>query len=157
MKWTYRKQFGLTLIEVLVTIAIVGILAGIAIPSYERYTRNTKRAGVKTTVEQVRGLLEQYYVNNKSYTDDLTKLGFASNPVNVSSNGDVVAAGSPDIVYQVSVNTQTAGTITYCASCLYEVVAAPQNTQVNDTDCATLWFGSTGQKSATGPKGSACW
>lgn len=158
MKRTYRKQIGFTLIELLVTIAVVAVLLGIAIPSYERYTIQTKRAGVKTTVERVRGLLEQYYVNNKNYTDDLTNLGLGSKTVNVSSNGDIVAAGTPDIVYLVSVNTSAMGTIKYCATCQYEVVATPQFNQAKlDTDCLILWFGSTGQKSATGPKGSKCW
>lgn len=153
-----KQQQGLTLIEVIVTVAIIGILAAIAIPSYEHYTTKTKRDGGKTSVQRVRGLLEQYYVNNKSYTDDLTALGFSNSPLNVDKTGEEVAAGSANTVYQVSVNTKAAGTLTYCASCNYEIVATPKNTQAtNDTDCKILWFGSLGNKGATGSKGTACW
>jgi len=157
MKRNANKQQGLTLIELVVTVAIIGILAAIAIPSYQSYTIKSKRAGGKTTIQQVRGLLEQYYINNKTYTGDLKQLGFANSPLNVDKTGVEVAAGAGDAVYQVSINTSADGNLTYCANCNYEVVATPQNTQANDADCKTLWFGSLGNKGATGSKGKDCW
>ena len=149
----YIKPAGLTLIELITTVAIIGILAGIAIPTYEKYTRGTKRTAAKTTLERVRGLMESYFVNNKSYTNDLTNLGFTNSPLNIDKTGEEVAAGSADAVYQVSVSTP--GTV--CTQCQYELNAAPVNGQTNDTDCATLSINSLSQKSATGPKGSNCW
>ena len=147
------RQAGLTLIELITTVAIISILAGIAIPSYERYTRGTKRTAAKTTLERVRGLMESYFVNNKSYTSDMTNLGFSNSPLNIDKTGEEVAAGSADAVYQVSVSTP--GTV--CTQCQYELNAAPVNGQTNDTDCATLSINSLGQKNATGPKGTKCW
>jgi len=155
MKRKSTNQQGLTLIEVIVTVAIIGILSAIAIPSYEHYTTKTKRDGGKTSVQRVRAQLEQYYVNNKGYTSDLKALGFQNSPLNVDKTGEEVAAGSSDAVYQISINT---GTLTYCPSCNYEIVATPQNTQAtNDTDCKILWFGSLGNKGATGSLGTKCW
>jgi type IV pilus assembly protein PilE len=145
----HKHQTGLTLIELITTVAIIGILAGIAIPSYERYTRGTKRTAAKTTLERVSGLMESYYINNKSYTSDLTNLGFSNSPLSVDKTGEEVTSGSGDAVYQVTIDTS--GTIPYVLS------AAPLNGQTNDTDCATLSINSLGQKSASGPKGTKCW
>lgn len=142
-----RKKAGLTLIELVVTIAIVGILAAIAIPSYEYYTQTSKRSAAKGALQQVRGLEEQYYTNNKSYTSNLTNLGFNNSPVEIDKTGNAVAAGSSKIVYEISVNLS--GSLKYCnSSCDYEVVATAKNTQVNDKKgaCAVLWFNSLGQK-----------
>lgn len=153
MDRTIQKQAGITLIEVMTVVAIIGILSAIAIPSYDRYTRNTKRAAAKTSVERVRGLLESYYINNKSYTSNFTNLGFAVTPLTIDKSGEEVAAGSSEAVYQLTINAPGV----FCPACQYEVGAAPLNGQVDDTDCATLWFNSLGQKGATGPKGTSCW
>ena len=151
MKRNLQQAHGFTLIEVLVTVAIVGILAAIAIPSYSYYTQRTNRSGAKTTVERVRGLLEQYYINNKTYTTNLTDLGFTNSPMNIDSTGAETTAGNT--YYQLSVNVP--GTV-YCANCSYEIIATPKNTQANDTKCATIWENALGQKgSSTGA--SDCW
>jgi type IV pilus assembly protein PilE len=158
MKRKMRKQSGMTLIEVLVTVAIVGILAAIAIPSYDSYTRKTRRAGAKTTVEHVRGLMEQYYINNKSYTADLSKLGFTNSTPHIDKTGEeITSAGFPGAVYLITV---TVPGVTYCSNCNYEIVATPQNTQADDTDCAIMWFNALGQKGAVdsgGASTTSCW
>lgn len=161
MKMNFDKQTGLTLIELLVAVAIVGILAAIAIPSYDYYTRNTKRTAVKTTMEQVRSLEEQYYANNKTYTGDLTQFGYTNSPLSVDKTGkEITVAGSGDITYQVNVNTLADGNLKFCASCQYEIIAVPQNTQTKDTNCAVMWYNSLGQKGSedgSGTTTTTCW
>lgn len=159
MKHHVKRQYGLTLIELMVTIAIIGILVGIAIPSYDYYTRTTKRATAKTALQQVRGLLEQYYTNNKSYTTNFADLGFQNTPLEINKTGAEVAAGSAGIIYEVTINTSN---LKYCASCDYEVVATAKNDQTKDKsgDCTVLWFNSLGQKgsaNASGTPTSDCW
>jgi type IV pilus assembly protein PilE len=148
-----QKQLGLTLIELLTAVAIIGILSGLAIPAYDRYTRSTTRSAAKTTLERVRGLVESYRVNNKSYTSDLTKLGFSNSPLNVDKTGEEAAPGSSDVVYQIAITTP--GTV--CTACQYELTATAMNGQANDTDCGNLTLNSLGQKSASGSKGIKCW
>jgi type IV pilus assembly protein PilE len=157
MKRIKSNVYGLTLVEVLVAMAIIGILSSLAIPAYDRYTRNTARSTAKTAVERVRGLLESYYLNNKSYTEDLTALGFNASPLTVEKAGEEIAAASSNVVYEVAIHIRGGSGLTYCADCDYEVVATPKNAQIKDTDCDIFWFGSLGNKGATGPKGTACW
>lgn len=146
-------QRGLTLVELITTVSIIAILAAIALPTYDRYTRNSNRTAAKVTLERVKGLLEGYYLNNKSYTADLKNLGFTSNPLEIDKSGEEIAAGSADAKYQVIINAPGV----FCPACAYEIGAIPLNTQTKDTDCQTLFVNSQNQKGASGPKGNKCW
>jgi len=153
MKRNLTKQIGLTMIELLVTLAIIAILAAVAVPTYDRYTRNTTRTAAKTTVERVRALAESYYLNNKAYTSDLTNLGFGASPMEIEKSGEEVPVGSASSAYQIIINAPGV----FCPTCAYEVGAIPLNGQVNDTDCMTIFINSRNQKGASGPKGVKCW
>jgi|SRR5690554_811279 len=72
------KQQGFTLIELMITVVIVGILASIAVPSYENYVRKGKRGEGISAIQMILEAQERYYADHRSYTNDLTKLGLAS-------------------------------------------------------------------------------
>ena len=74
----YRKKIifkkGITLVELLIVIVIVGILAAIAIPSYTNYMVRTRRADAKTALEQFRAAQEMRRAERGSYATDITEL-----------------------------------------------------------------------------------
>lgn len=62
-----RNIKGFSLIELMIVVAIIGILAGIAIPEYSSYTRKSQIVEGHTTLQQVATRLEQYYQDNRNY------------------------------------------------------------------------------------------
>lgn len=64
-----NSKKGITLIELLIVIAIVGILAAVAIPIYTGYTQRARRADAKTALEQVRAAQEMWRAERGSYAD----------------------------------------------------------------------------------------
>ncbi len=62
-----RGGDGFTLIEVMVTVAIVGILAAIALPSYSVYVKRSKIVEATNNLSDMRTRLEQYFYDNRQY------------------------------------------------------------------------------------------
>jgi len=58
---------GFTLIEVMITVAIIAIIGSIALPNYIDYVTRTKLVEGKTSLADMRTRLEQYYLDNRSY------------------------------------------------------------------------------------------
>lgn len=62
-----RAQFGFTLIEVMITVAIIGILTAIAFPSYQEYVRRTARADAQSDMMEYAQIAERFFTVNNRY------------------------------------------------------------------------------------------
>jgi len=69
-----KSQKGITLIELLIVVMIVGILAAIAVPTYTNYMVRSRRADAKTALEQLRAAQEMRRAERGSYSTDMTEL-----------------------------------------------------------------------------------
>ncbi|WP_293934398.1 type IV pilin protein [Iodobacter sp.] len=62
-----NNQQGFTLIEVMITVAIIGILASIAVPQYSDYVTRSRLVEAQSKLSDTRVRLEQFFVNNRTY------------------------------------------------------------------------------------------
>ncbi len=138
-----KKSQGFTLIELMITVAIIGILAAIAYPSYQDSIRKSRRAEGRTAMMQVLQQQERYMTQNNSY------LAFAETatdkPFKNFSGDDRNKAA-----YQIGARA-CSGDIKICV----EIFGKPY--KYTDPDITELKITSTGVKSCTGNKPSVCW
>jgi type IV pilus assembly protein PilE len=85
------RQRAFTLMELMIAVAIVGILAAIALPSYESYIIKSNRRAAQAFMWDVANRERQYLLDARSYTNNLTTLGMAV-PEDVSRNYTVTVA-----------------------------------------------------------------
>ena len=82
-----RQGGGFTLIEVMITVAIVAILASIALPSYRQYIIRAKRSAAQAQMMDIANRQQQFLIANRNYADKtaLTTSGY-SLPAEVASS-----------------------------------------------------------------------
>jgi type IV pilus assembly protein PilE len=80
-----RQAKGFTLIELMIVVAIVGIIAMVAIPQYNQYVIKGNRAAAEAFMLDVSNRQKQYLLDARSYAGDLTTLSMTA-PSNVSKN-----------------------------------------------------------------------
>ena len=142
-------QWGFSLIELMIVVAIIAIISAFAYPSYQRYVIKTKRSVAQNALLQVADRQQQFFMDNKSFAADMTNLGFPANPYVVDDNGTPTVAGDADAVYSLSLSNVTATTWT--------VTAAPLHAQLSrDTYCGSLSITQTGAKGKSGASDD-CW
>lgn len=131
------KKSGFSLLELLIALAIVGILAGIVYPSYSAQLTRAHRATVATALVDIAARLEQYYALNNQYSGaNLANLG-----VNDAAWRDY---------YQITLDLQTDA---------YVARATPIGAQATaDQLCQVLSLDQDGSRSISGPgKLADCW
>ncbi|MGP8307559.1 pilin [Vibrio sp. YIC-376] len=67
-----KKQQGFTLIELMIVVAVIGVLAAIAIPQYQNYVAKSELGAGLATITSVRTNVEDYMVTNGSFPDGTT-------------------------------------------------------------------------------------
>ena len=71
-----KSMRGVTLTELMIVVVIVSILAAIAYPSYRQYVARAKRTEAKSALLQIATNQERFYLQNNTFTTDMTMLGF---------------------------------------------------------------------------------
>lgn len=134
-----KSSRGFTLIEVLITVAIVGILAAIAVPNYSEYMKRGRRVDAVTFLLEVAGEQQRYFSEENRFASDMDDLGYGSNATfNTPEGGHyVVSITVPDPAVS------------------YSITAAPITGGMQDgDDCGSFVITSSGGKTAGG---TDCW
>jgi len=139
-----RLQLGFTLIEILIVVAIMGILVTIALPAYQGSILRSGRAEAKAELLQVASDQERYFSNFNTYVNDAMPL---NTPV-VADRDRTTTNG----LYLISVSACAGGALTNC----FIATATAQGDQTADA-CATLTITNTGARGATGGTVEECW
>ena len=144
-----RKQHGVTFLELLIVVVIIGILAAFAYPSYTQYVVDTKRTAASSILFQVADRQQQSFMDNKTYTADMTDLGFTANPLVIGDDGRPLTASDSESVYTVALSNVGVTTYTITATPLHGQLA-------RDTECGAMTLNQAGTKGAAGPV-EDCW
>jgi type IV pilus assembly protein PilE len=136
-----RHTHGFSLIELMIVVAVIGILASIAVPGYQQHVMRTRRAVAAGCLMELAQFMERRYTGSLTYAGAILPTLTCSTE-SASFYSFAFAAGEP-----------TATT--------FNIEAIPENGQANDSQCATLGISQTGQKSSTGAgtdsEVAACW
>ena len=161
------KQKGFTLIEMMITMAIIAILASVATMSYTKYVLRANRADAKIALMQLAQRQERYFTEKLEYAKDFDELleggdgapgdyntGDTDVWVDDSNGGYDASESDPKQDYKITLNRPSTSTFTLTAE-------AVGTRQLKDTKCLKFIIDQTGKQTAKDDAGAdesqECW
>jgi type IV pilus assembly protein PilE len=142
-----QPQWGFSLIELMIVVAIVAILASISVGAYRQYTLRANRTEARIALLQIQAGQEKFFLQNNAYATDVATL-IAAPPNGLGLN--LTAAGvTPSGLYTVSFTAAAGNTYTV------QAVATPGSPQAKDTTCPTFTMNDAGLRTPVDSTG--CW
>lgn len=129
---------GVTLIELMIVVIVLGILAAIAVPSYRQYVLRSHRTEAKATLMNVAAAQEKFYLQNNTYTEALT---------DAPPDGLGIPATTEHGYYTIAIAAGADDTT-------FSATATATGDQAADTRCASFTIDQAGVKTATN---ADCW
>lgn len=140
-----KRQNGITLIELLIVVTIIGIIAAFAYPSYQEQMRSTRRTDCAGTLTSMGNAMERYYSVNSTY------LGAADGGADTGAPAVFPTTCPVDggtAYYNLTIEAATGAT--------YSLAATPTGVQIDDR-CGTLTLTNVGLKGVTGAEAGTTW
>lgn len=141
-----KKTAGFTLIEMMIVVAIIGILAAIAYPSYQEYVLRGNRSEGQALLNDAAARQERYFAQNNAYVTaqaNIARLGMRN------TSGTTVTSDTGKYTLTISSPNNSGG---------YLLTATPQGTQAKDTKCGNLTLNAMGTRGVSGSTSvNDCW
>ena len=139
-------QRGFTLIELMVTVAIVAILATIATASYTSQIQKSRRTDARSALLDLAGREEKLFSTTNAYSQTGPVLGYGAFPLNIGSGYYSINVVSPDPAQPAATQPN------------YLITATAINAQAADLQCTSLSVDQTGRQTSVGTATVAtCW
>jgi type IV pilus assembly protein PilE len=139
-----RSMLGVTLLELMAVVMVIGVLGMIAIPSYRQYTMRAQRTEAKNALLQLQANQERFYLANRTYGDVAGLVG-----ANLLAAGGFSERGLYRIAIVGANATGYTATATPVAGAIIDMTA--------DVQCTSFSITAQGVRTATGTDAANCW
>ncbi|WP_333608150.1 type IV pilin protein [Arsukibacterium sp.] len=133
-----QVQAGVTLIELMMVLVIIGILAALVYPSYQQHVLRSYRAEAVQVMLHAANLQEGLLADEGRYTADISRLGLAADGLSTSGR------------YRLSASLSAAGSA-------YDLTLQALGPQRADSDCLLFTLNQAGQRNVSAPESLKCW
>ena len=135
-----RSMLGISLLELMIVVTVIGVLAMIAVPSYRQYVMRAQRTEAKTALLRLQTNQERFYLANRIYSGDPVALGFTGSLTERGSY-TLAIAGADVNGYTATATPRSGGAVDMTA----------------DAQCTQFSLTAQGVRTATGSDAANCW